>query len=125
MHRIAVLSLIVLFGGTMIPVQANETARFDCFDCLPEGIKLDDVVSYGTNKRLNVTVLAKLTEMKAHCADGKLLDENDKEIRFFRVSCWGYRPPDYLEIRRREKAKLEELKEHYTVIVFGCNPRIK
>lgn len=125
MHRIAILSLIVLFGGILIPAHANETAWLDCFDCLPEGIKLDDVVSFGRNKQLNVTVLAKLTEMKAHCSNGKLVDENDKEIRFFRVSCWGYRPPNYSEIRKKEMAKLDELKAHYHVIVFDCSPLIQ
>ncbi len=125
MYRIAFLSLIVFCGGIIIPTQAHITRKFDRFDCLPKGVRLDDVVSYRTDKKPNVTVKAKLTEMKARCRGGKLIDAKNKEIRFFRVSCWGYQPPNYLEIKKQENAELEKLSAQYTVIVFGCNPRIK
>ena len=91
-------------------------------DCLPKDVQRDSVVSYGMNKRPNVTVEKKLAEMKARCRNSKLVDAHNKEIRFFRVSCWGNPPPDYQEIKQREHAELEKLKKSYTVIVMGCNP---
>jgi hypothetical protein len=63
--------------------------------------------------------------MKARCHRGKLVDSRGREIRFFRVSCWGNPPEDYQEIRKRENEELARLKKGYTVIVFGCNPMIQ
>ena len=85
----------------------------------------DDVVSYGLKGRQSVTVEKKLTEIKARCRRGKLVDAKGREIRFFHPSCWGNPPPDYLEIRQREDKEFAELKKRYTVIVFGCNPMIQ
>ncbi|HVS83494.1 MAG TPA: hypothetical protein VHE60_17325 [Pyrinomonadaceae bacterium] len=67
----------------------------------------------------------KLAEMKARCRRGKLVDARGREIRFFRVSCWGNPPTDYQEIRQRENEELAKLKKRYAVIVFTCNPMIQ
>jgi len=104
---------------------STEPPRRQKFDCLPKDIRLDEVVWYRKNTRLNVTVEKRLIEMRARCRRGKLLDAKGREVRFFRVSCWGNPPPDYLEIRQRETAEIGELKRRYTVIVFGCNPMIQ
>lgn len=92
------------------------------FDCLPKDMQLNDVVTYGRATRGNVTLEKTLIQMKAQCRKGKLVDAKGREIRFFRPSCWGNPPPDYLEVQQRENAELQKLKKTYAVIVFGCNP---
>ena len=93
--------------------------------CLPRDVRADEAVSYGQKGKSILTVEKKLAEMKARCRRGKLLDGRGREIRFFRSSCWGNPPPDYLEIRQRENEELAKLKKRYAVIVFGCNPMIQ
>jgi hypothetical protein len=94
-------------------------------NCLPPDTKADEVISYGTNGRGNITVERKLVKLKARCRNRKLVDAKGREIRFFRPSCWGNPPADYAEIQQRENEDLEKLRKHYTVIVFGCNPMIQ
>jgi hypothetical protein len=100
-------------------MQAQKTARLDC---LPEDIRLEQVVSYG---KRNVTVEETLDAMKAWCENGKLLDQNKKEIRFFRVACFGNPPYNYDEIRQREQEEIARLQESFTVIVIECDPMIQ
>ena len=104
---------------------SNSVAASANFSCLPKDVRADDVVSYGLKGRQKVTVERKLTELKARCRSGKLVDAKGREIRFFHMSCWGNPPPDYLEIQERQNKELSELKKRYTVIVFGCNPMIQ
>ena len=94
------------------------------FSCLPEDVRADEVVSYDVEGKAILTVKQKLIELKARCRRGKLVDAKGREIRFFRISCWGNPPDDYLEIQKRESEELAELKKHYSVIEFGCNPMI-
>ncbi len=107
----------------------SEAAKTDLlsqtFPCLPKDVRPDEVLSYGPKGTQSVTVEKKLIEMKARCRGGKLLDAKRREIRFFRISCWGNPPPDYLEIRQREGKELANLRKRYTVLVFGCNPMIQ
>ncbi len=94
-------------------------------NCLPTEIKLTDIVSAQLVEKgvKKISVAEKLTEMKAHCEKGKLLDKNGKEIYFYHlVGCWGNPPPDYLEILAKQREELEELKKKYTVIEMTCNP---
>src|SRR5207245_8650190 len=107
------------------PRQAAKSLASTKFNCLPKDVHADEVVSYGPKGRSNVTVEKKLTEMKARCRSGKLVDAKGREVRFFRRSCWGNPPPDYLEIQKRENEELDKLKRRYTVVVFGCNPMIQ
>lgn len=95
--------------------------------CLPDGIKATDIVSAqrtrssGVVKR--VTVEDKLTELKARCKKGKLVDTSGREIRFYRLTgCWGNPPADYQEILQRQTDELEKLRKRYTVIEMTCNP---
>ena len=98
--------------------------------CLPSGVKTTDVVSadlVGMGKEgpdvRKVTVKEKLTEMKARCRGGKLVDRAGKEIRFYRLKgCWGNPPADYLEILEKQRKDLEEMRKHYTVVEMTCNP---
>jgi hypothetical protein len=106
------------------PRKDGEPAPSKNFGCLPKDVRADEVVSYAVNRKSTLTVQQKLIELKARCRRGKLVDAQGREIRFFRVSCWGNPPDDYLEIQKRESEELAELKKHYAVIVFGCNPMI-
>jgi hypothetical protein len=95
------------------------------FGCLPKDVHLSDVVTQGKTAKGTVTVEKTLIQMKAQCRNSKLVDAKRREIRFFRPSCWGNPPADYLEIQQRENAELQKLKRTYAVIVFGCNPMIQ
>jgi hypothetical protein len=95
------------------------------FSCLPKDVRLDEVLSPGIKGRPSVTVKRELVELKARCHRGKLVNARGREIRFFRSSCWGNPPPDYLEIRQRENGELAKLQKRYAVVVFGCNPMIQ
>ena len=95
------------------------------FDCLPNDVRLNDVVSYSKATGKNVTVEKTLIQMKAQCRNRKLTDAKRREIRFFRPSCWGNPPEGYLEIQQRENSELQKLKRTYAVIVFGCDPMIQ
>lgn len=110
----------------IVPTQPNssEGNQRSRFDCLPKDVQLNDVVTYAKTAKRNVTVEKKLIEMKAQCRNSKLVDAKRREIRFFRPSCWGNPPADYLEIRQRENAELEKLKRSHAVVVFGCSPMI-
>jgi len=105
-------------------VKGTTDAETPLAACLPKGVRADDIVVYGRNKQPDVTVAKTLEKMKVRCRKGKLVDAKTREVRFFRQSCWGHPPPDYLDIRRREKAELAELEKKYTVIVFNCSPRL-
>ena len=102
----------------------DEAAPAKNFSCLPKDVRADEVLSYGFKGKSGLTVEKRLIELKARCRRGKLVDAKGREIRFFRISCWGNPPVDYLEIQKREGDELAELKKHYTVIVFGCDPMI-
>ena len=100
--------------------------------CLPPDIKLTDVVSaelisflppnqYNVKK---VTVEQKLTELKAACnASGKLVDGTGREIYFYHLTgCWGNPPFNYQDILAKQRQKLEQLRQQYTVVEMTCNP---
>jgi hypothetical protein len=98
-----------------------QTAASKQFDCLPNDVKADDIVSYGDK---DISVQEKLVELNADCVDGRLVDGARREIRFFRVACFGNPPSNYDEIRQREQEEIARLRQDYTVIVIQCNPMI-
>ena len=102
----------------------NHVTQKSRFTCLPEDVRSTEVVTYAKSTKGNVTVEKRLIELKAQCRNRKLVDAKRREIRFFRPSCWGNPPPDYLEIQQRENAELQKLKHSFTVIVFGCDRTI-
>ena len=99
------------------------------YDCLPEDVKHDQVVSVisktsglkGEVER--ETVKQRLDKLDARCKAGKLVDARNREIRFYQLQgCWGNPPADYLEIMNAQQKELQELKKKYTVIEITCNP---
>ena len=97
------------------------------FDCIPDGCKSTDVVSYRQKRKGGdgyITIEDRLVELKAHCKDGKLIDGKGREIRLFRLACYGNPPDDYEEIRQKELGELEKLQKKYCVLVIACDPRI-
>jgi hypothetical protein len=106
-----------------INIESEESITSAKFDCLPEGFKLSDVVSY-RHKDGRINIKDKLIEMKARCKDGKLIDSKGREIKFFKVACYGNPPADYDEIAQKEREELEKLQKDYTVIVMECDPHI-
>jgi hypothetical protein len=112
------------YAPAITPAQPTSSQKSK-FNCLPEDVHLNDVVTQGKTANGKVTVEKTLIQMKAQCRQSKLVDAKRREIRFFRPSCWGNPPSDYLEVRQRENAELQKLKRTYAVIVFGCNPMIQ
>jgi len=110
--------------AALAPTQSNSTQK-SRYECLPKDVHSDDVVSYNKRAKGNVTVEKTLMQMKAQCRKHKLTDAKRREIRFFRPSCWGNPPADYLEIQQRENTELQKLKRTYAVIVFACDPMIQ
>jgi len=97
--------------------------------CLPEFVKPTDIAStrlaqtHGGTLVEKITVEQKLTELKANCKNGKLVDGAGTEIYFYKLTgCWGNPPRNYHEILERQQAELAILRKQYTVIEMTCNP---
>jgi len=109
---------------------AIASSEGDLKNCLPTEVSLTDVVSSELiksgsqgNQVKKVTVKDKLSELKARCKNGKLVDSKGREIRFYRLKgCWGNPPADYQEILAEQEKELRELRTRYTVIEMTCNP---
>ena len=118
-----------LWSGEKPAQQSREpvatAAKSKNFSCLPRDVHGDEVLSPGLKGAPGLTVNQKLIELRARCRKGKLVDRKAREIRFFRPSCWGNPPLDYLEIKAREDLELKKLRRRFTVIVFGCDIRIQ
>jgi len=95
--------------------------------CLPEDVRLEEIVTAPQLKSATkaadkkVTVKEILSQLKAHCEKGKLIDGTGREIHFFRlIGCWGNPPEDYQEQLARQNEELQRLKKKYTVIEISC-----
>ena len=98
------------------------------FACLPETFDLDETIAYRTmpsGKEMAMKLKDKLVELKATCRDGKLVDHQKREIKLFRLACFGNPPADYDEIQQRQQQELSQLKKQYTVIIIECNPHLQ
>jgi hypothetical protein len=103
--------------------------RAETVQCLPESVKPTDVVSTtlvqtdGGTLVEKITVEQKLTELKANCKNGRLVDGAGTEIYFYKLrGCWGNPPRNYQEILERQEAELAILRKQYMVIEMTCNP---
>ena len=115
---------VISLGLTVVVDLCAET-----LPCLPEHVKPTDVVSTklaqtdGGSPVEKITVEQKLTELKANCKNGKLVDSAGTEIYFYKLTgCWGNPPRNYQEILKRQEAELAILRKQYTVIEMTCNP---
>lgn len=102
------------------------------FDRLPDGVKLSDevkkdvvndkseVVSYET-----VSVEEKLKELGAKYENGKLVDSDGKEIKFYtppvRGTSQGFEEDE--KQREQDKKELADLQKKYTVVILYVDPR--
>jgi hypothetical protein len=124
------LKILLLSGVTLACVGASVNAKTRSWNCLPESIKGTDVVSTvavraagGRREFRKTTVTQKLTELKARCRKGKLVDSSGTEIRFYKLQgCWGYFSDEHREILEKQTRELAELKKRYRVIEMTCNP---
>ncbi|MBI3422192.1 MAG: hypothetical protein HY011_04590 [Acidobacteria bacterium] len=126
MHLTLLASLLVtLLCCACVSEGANEGFAA----CLPEDVRLDEVVAAplanataGSDAK-KVTVKATLTRLKARCEKDKLVDGAGREIRFYRLlGCWGNPPADYQEQLASQAAALEELRKKCTVVEISCAP---
>lgn len=114
--------LVVLLGCSC----TGGLAREEFAACLPEDVKLEDVVSVAqssvqANSAKKVTVRDILKLLKAHCKKDKLVDNAGREIRFYRlVGCWGNPPADSEEQLAHQKEELQQLKQKFTVVEIPC-----
>jgi len=95
--------------------------------CLAAGITLDSIVANEPSKldkqapSKNVTVKARLSQLKAHCTRGRLVDGKGRQIRFVTlIGCWGNPPDNYLELLENQNREIQQLKKRYTVIQIPC-----
>jgi len=143
--KISFLMIFVLFWMTQTNQQCGKYEKQSAnvtmpeptktpakFNRLPEGIALDtevagkavkndkgEIVSYEIT-----TVEKRLTELGAKY-EGKLIDDKEREIRFFNPFCRGVSQGFEEDRREREKSEneLAELKNKYTVIILYCDLR--
>ena len=123
------LKYLLLSGITLACVGASVNAKARSWNCLPDDIKETDVVSTvpvrsgGRREFRKTTVAQKLTELKARCRRGKLVDSAGTQIRFYKLKgCWGYPSEEHNEILEKQRQELLGLKKRYRVIEMTCNP---
>ncbi len=100
------------------------------YPCLPKGITLDTVVSAtiaGTPQQSKkIYVKDKLKQLNARCSKKKLVDDEKREIKFYRlIGCSGiaYPPNDpHWKKMRKQDEEIAKLRKKYTVITLTCNP---
>lgn len=116
-----ILLFIALFGVSSMA---------QSYKCLGSGVDENSVSGFrtqtsktGETYTVKITVKHTLKSMRARCRQGKLVDRNGRQIRFyFLKGCWGSPPDDYSEILDQQQKKIERLKKRYTVIEIPCNP---
>lgn len=101
------------------------------FENLPDGAKLtDEVREVETDENGKIvsdeiiTVKQKLEKMGAKYVEGKLVDADGREIRFYKPPVRGVSEGFEEDQRqaKRDAEELEKLKEKYTVIILYVNP---
>lgn len=106
----------------------NEEVKFKD---LPDGAKLTDEVRVNELNEegevigiSTITVEKKLKQIGAKYVDGKLVDKNGKEIRFFKPQIRGMSEgfEKDQQHQKNEAKRLADLKEKFTVIEIYINP---
>lgn len=93
------------------------------FDNLPDGVQLtDEAINQTTNEK--TTVEKELQNAGAKYANGKLVDRNGKEIKFYKPPVRGTSQGFEEDERQRklDEEELKELKKKNTVILLYVNP---
>jgi len=124
------MSRLLILSSLLLCSCVAEADQSGFAGCLPDGIKPGDVVSAqlissgpSGSEMKRVTVEQTLNNLKAVCQDGRLVDSNGREIRFYRLTgCWGNPPFNYQEILDTQRREIDDLKKRYTVIEMTCNP---
>jgi len=96
--------------------------------CVPDGVDLNSVVlteAQSPPSKLGAarqtTVKQRLTQLKARCRKGKLVDGRGKPIFLYPLlGCWGNPPEDYLEVLKRQEEEIQRLRKKYIVIQISC-----
>ena len=112
--------LLLLFIDYLPPVPQG-------YSCLPGNVKPADIVSAERTggqdpKLVTISVEQTLRQLRARCVRGKLVDAKGKEIRFYRVQCFGAPTAYAMETTRRQRVELEALRKRYTVVEMTCSP---
>jgi len=116
--------VVVLFSVFLFAANAVTAQTPSNFPCLDTSIELADIVSFARDSNSkNVTVADRLVQLRAKCRRGRLLDRQNREIRFFKNECWGNPPANYQEILREKRREVVKLKRKYTVIEIACDLR--
>lgn len=117
------LSLLASLFCYSLPAGHGE----DVAGCVPSGIDLKSVVAMDApqpSTRMGArktTVKQRLSQLKARCKRGKLLDGKGRQIYFYSlIGCWGNPPADYLELLNHQEQEIQRLKKRYTVIQIPC-----
>jgi hypothetical protein len=121
----AILNLSLLASFLFCPVPAGAVG--DLGGCMPSAIDLNSVIvveDYKATRNKPVsqtTIKQRLSQLKARCKRGKLVDGKGKQIYFYSlIGCWGNPPADYLERLQHQAQEIQRLKKRYTVIQIPC-----
>lgn len=100
-------------------VEQQATDNFPCFSA-KDDFDLDYPVQIISRRPFEcITIKQKLVEIGASCKDGKLVDKDGKEIRFYKELCVGKNPSE--ETVKKHQEYVEELKRNYHAIRVECN----
>jgi hypothetical protein len=121
--RVLIQRLLIIAAALMTYGIASSQAAGQ--SCLPSDVKPTEIVAPDSESQDRATkpktVRDRLTELKARCRKGKLMDARGKQIYFLRlIGCWGNPPADYEEQLEEQRVKLRELQKKYTVIQIPC-----
>jgi len=125
--ELALIASLSCFASSSPPAPGFES-------CVPNDVDLNSVVLNEVQSTTSkpaakeITVRQRLTQLKARCKKGKLVDGKGKPIYLYTlVGCWGNPPQDYLEILKNQEEEIQRLKKKYTVIQISCaqgDPRL-
>ena len=110
----------------------SKTVEKDRFDRLPENIKPETQIrkaiknNKGETVSFEITTVEKiLNELKAFYKNGKLVDGNGREIRFYEPLCRGVSrgTEEDEQDRKAKENELAELEKNNTVVILHCDPR--
>ena len=110
---------------------SDQTPENGKIERLPDGIEPETKVRKDTKNEKGevvsteiLTVEQRLKELGAKYKDGKLIDDKNKEIRFFEPLCRGISEgfEEDKKARKEKEKEFAELEKNYTVIVLYCDP---